>query len=387
MKNIQLSSLTSLRFFAALMVFFSHMDFLRIHEDAAGNPDRYQDIYNTWMFEGYSGVTFFFILSGFILAHSYQDRIIDQKTSTVDFYIFRIARIVPLHWLTLALAIYLQHTNSASWDFFSPTTFWPNLLMLHAWFSNMDIAFSYNLVSWSLSVEMFFYAMFPLLIRFGTRTLIVIFLLLIAFILAWLPITIPFAPFHLPIYTNLTKYYAYWYPAFRAGDFLAGIILYRAWCARKELTAVFAGSLQGISIVILCIFYSLHAGVDETYRFDFYYALPMTFLIYAFAHQNGIFSRMLSNRIMIVLGEASFAFYMIHQLAIYHMNYKIVRYNDTLLQFFYIQDKPEYAVGIHLLICITLSFALFFLFERPAQYLCNKMLFGLKNMFKKRAVI
>ncbi len=52
MKNTQLPSLTSLRFFAALMVFFSHMGFIR------QNPLT-ENFYNTWFFEGYSGVTFF----------------------------------------------------------------------------------------------------------------------------------------------------------------------------------------------------------------------------------------------------------------------------------------------------------------------------------------
>lgn len=127
MKNVQLPALTSLRFFAALMVFFSHLDFLRIHEDASGNPSKYQDIYKTWFYEGYSGVTFFFILSGFILAHSYQERLSRGTTSTVDFFIFRIARIVPLHWLTLLIAIFLLRSANGfpyfcfrlfEWDFF-----------------------------------------------------------------------------------------------------------------------------------------------------------------------------------------------------------------------------------------------------------------------------
>ena len=202
MKNIQIHSLTSLRFFAALMVFFSHLDFLRIHTDTAGNPDKYQDIYNTWFYEGYSGVTFFFILSGFILAHSYQDRLVNHTTATTDFFIYRIARIIPLHWLTLLLAIFLLRTSNDNYDFFSTSSFLANALLLQAWFSDINIAFSYNLVSWSLSDEMFFYAMFPLLIRLNTKVLIAIFILLIACILTWLPITLPFATFHLPRYRD-----------------------------------------------------------------------------------------------------------------------------------------------------------------------------------------
>jgi len=380
MKNIQLPALTSLRFFAALMVFFSHLDFLRIHVDASGNPSKYQDIYKTWFYEGYSGVTFFFILSGFILAHSYQERLSRGTTSTVDFFIFRIARIVPLHWLTLLIAIFLLRSANGNPDFFSATSFLANSFLLQAWFSDINIAFSYNLVSWSLSDEMFFYAMFPFLIRLNNKVLAIVFILLITFILIWLPVTLPFATFHLPRFTDLTKYYAYWFPAFRIGDFIAGIILYRAWSARKEIPSIFASLLQGISIVLLVIFYANHAGIDETFRFDFYYAIPMAFLIFVFAYQNGIFSRIISNRPMLILGEASFAFYMIHQLEIYQMGYRLVRYNDTLLEWFYITDHPEYAVYIHLAISVIFSLTLFFLFERPAQRVFQKGLFSIRNM-------
>ena len=380
MKNIQIHSLTSLRFFTALMVFFSHLDFLRIHTDTAGNPDKYQDIYNTWFYEGYSGVTFFFILSGFILAHSYQDRLVNHTTATTDFFIYRIARIIPLHWLTLLLAIFLLRTSNDNYDFFSTSSFLANALLLQAWFSDINIAFSYNLVSWSLSDEMFFYAMFPLLIRLNTKVLIAIFILLIACILTWLPITLPFATFHLPRFTDLTKYYAYWFPAFRIGDFLAGIILYRAWSAYKTIPSLLASILQGASIVLLVLFYAYHSGIDETLRFDFYYAIPMAFLIFVFAYSNGVFARMISNRLMLILGEASFAFYMIHQLELYQIGHRLVRYNDTLLEWFYITDHPEYAVCIHLGISVIFSLALFFLFERPAQRIFQQGLFGIKNM-------
>lgn len=357
------------------MVFFSHMDALR-----NSGPDA-EDFYNTWFYEGYSGVTFFFILSGFILAHSYQDRITGNKTSTTDFFIYRIARIVPLHWLTLAIAIALMYLQSGNWHFFSAESFWPNFFLIHAFFNNTEIMNSYNMVSWSLSDEMFFYLLFPLLIRFGTPALVVTLLLLVAVILTWLPVKLPFAPFHLPIYTDQWKYYAYFFPVFRLGDFLAGIILYRLWRARTTIPAVFASILQGTSLVLLVLSYSVYADINEIYRHDFYYATPMAFLIYTFAHQNGIFSRALSNKPLIILGEASFAFYMIHQLEINYIGYAIAKIlsektNGAFMPYYF---TPAYYVCFHFLVSLILSLALFFIFEKNAQRAFNRILFAAKN--------
>lgn len=385
MKNIQLPSLTSLRFFAALMVFFSHMGSIRL------NPLT-ENFYNTWFFEGYSGVTFFFILSGFILAHSYQDRIIEKKSSAIDFYIYRIARIVPLHWLTMGIAIFFLWQRSGSWEFFSHEIFWPNLFLIQAWFSNSDLAFAYNHVAWSLSDEMFFYAMFPLLIRLGTRTMMALLALLVGFMLIWLPVNLPFTSLtiwlfntdHLPMFTDLGKYYAYWFPLFRIGDFMAGIILYRAWRSHEELSAIQATILQGISLVGLGVFYLFHKNVNDLYRFDLYYALPMAFLIYAFAHQNGIYSRMLSNKVMIILGEASFAFYMIHQLEIEYIGPEIVERIPAIRALYF---TPLYNVLIHFIISLTLSLLLFYLFEKNAQRIFNKMLFSIKGFIAGRYAV
>jgi peptidoglycan/LPS O-acetylase OafA/YrhL len=60
--------------------------------------------------EGYIGVSFFFILSGFILAYNYRDSMLNQISNS-NFYIARIARIYPLHLLTLLIAVPLTIQN------------------------------------------------------------------------------------------------------------------------------------------------------------------------------------------------------------------------------------------------------------------------------------
>lgn len=64
--------LTSLRFFFALCVFVSHLSFLK-------GSEYYANIFETIFDEGFLGVSFFFILSGFILAYNYEDKILEKK--------------------------------------------------------------------------------------------------------------------------------------------------------------------------------------------------------------------------------------------------------------------------------------------------------------------
>ena len=95
--------LTSLRFVFALMVFASHLSFLEYSPN-----ESIRNAYLSVFREGYIGVSFFFILSGFILAYNYGARILDSITDIGSFLKARFARIYPLHLLTMLMAIPLS---------------------------------------------------------------------------------------------------------------------------------------------------------------------------------------------------------------------------------------------------------------------------------------
>lgn len=90
-----INTLTSLRFIFALMVFGAHCYTI----------DKFFDTH--FFKEGFVGVSFFFVLSGFIIAYNYQKRFSENKITKRAFWVARIARIYPLHRLTLFIAVAL----------------------------------------------------------------------------------------------------------------------------------------------------------------------------------------------------------------------------------------------------------------------------------------
>jgi peptidoglycan/LPS O-acetylase OafA/YrhL len=137
-----LPRLTSLRFFAALAVFLFHVGRLGI----GWNPAR--------LFEwGYTGVTFFFLLSGFVLAWSFGPHV-----RVYSFWRRRVARIVPVYVVVTVAAVPLLGLMGET---FRPGVLSADLLFVQAWSPDTSIVYGLNRASWSLSVEAFFYATFP----------------------------------------------------------------------------------------------------------------------------------------------------------------------------------------------------------------------------------
>src|SRR3990167_9231814 len=85
-------ALTSMRFFAAFLVFADHYIISFYAEKWA-------------LALGYVAMTFFFTLSGFVLAYAYVDDFKSVKISKLRFYIGRFARVWPLHVLCLGMSI------------------------------------------------------------------------------------------------------------------------------------------------------------------------------------------------------------------------------------------------------------------------------------------
>lgn len=151
-----LRSLTSLRFLAAALVVLYHCG-------VQSSPDLTQP-YAALRF-GFLGVTFFFVLSGFVLVWSARD-----GDTVGGFYRRRFARVWPLHALTLLLAVLLVALSLVErrWEG-PPWAFALNLALLQAWSGDVDVIYGFNGVSWSLSAEAVFYALFPLLLLRARR--------------------------------------------------------------------------------------------------------------------------------------------------------------------------------------------------------------------------
>jgi len=111
---------------------------------------------------GYVGVSLFFILSGFVLAWSY-----NKNAGAKSFYLRRFARVYPLHFFFYCVALMglLLFGVSNSAGNLNPLSALLNLVLLQAWVPSWEVIFSNNAVSWSLSCEAFFYLMTPFVLN------------------------------------------------------------------------------------------------------------------------------------------------------------------------------------------------------------------------------
>jgi peptidoglycan/LPS O-acetylase OafA/YrhL len=289
----KLPSLTGLRAVAAALVLLVHFPYI-IPVDSP--PVRYLN-------RGNVGVSFFFILSGFILTWSHHD----TGTEAREFFRRRFARVYPSHALTWVAGL-----GVAAWEGLH-TGALPALLsmtLLQSWVPRSHYYFAANGVSWSLSDEAFFYALFPfayVLLTRATRAqrrgLAGLALLLIA------AIAVTFADDR----TNSNGFWvAYIAPPVRLGEFVIGMVvaleMLDGW--RPRIQYPLALTIAAASLVVLEIVPAAWALTAVT-------VVPFTLLIAAAASAdlNGR-STTFSTRTAVKLGEWSFAFYLIHELVL-----------------------------------------------------------------------
>jgi len=285
-----LHSLTSTRFFAAFYVVLYH--FASRPAQQAGLPASVV----RFLSNGYMGVSFFFILSGFILSYSYlgQLRLGGEKRR---FWEARFSRVYPVYLLSLLI----------DWPFRGQMTVYASLAVLtgtQTWNpTKVYLAQAWNFPAWTLSVEALFYLSFPLLLpvcaRLRRRSQIVC-IGILCFAVALLHSSIPIErldPAEAAILYRIPL------PLLRLPEFVLGILIaLRLIDTPQKSNSLRIGFYLLACLVILFIFDGPWLSLVT---------LSYLGLIYELGIDNGWFAKVLSWRPLIFLGGASYSIYLL----------------------------------------------------------------------------
>jgi peptidoglycan/LPS O-acetylase OafA/YrhL len=301
----RLEALTGLRIVAAALVFLSH----------APRPLWVDGAVGSFMASGYIGVTVFFVLSGFVIAWNYTDRLATPSGSELWSYaVARIARIYPLYLFALLVAAAPSILAGTV-----PERSWVHVLALQAWSSDLPLVYSLNSPGWSIGVELFLYMLFPgiILVLAPLRTrperiavVAVGAVVALAAITWWFWVTGRGA---LPDTDPSSAHrWLYRMPAMRVFDFVLGIcaaMLARSVSVRSWLAAVVQIASLGVIVVLM----TRPAMAHSVWSWDLAYMVPSGLLIWSLAvGPASPVTRVLGSKPVVRAGEASFAFYLLH---------------------------------------------------------------------------
>lgn len=299
-------TLQSMRFIFCILIFICH--FL----ESTGKLHFY--------YGGDAGVTFFFILSGFVLSIGCGPRVEDGTFRYVQFLRKRLAKIYPLHLVTFIIALCMSFVAGVKFNIIK--TFL-HVFMLQEFTLSEDMLKYGTGLSWFLGALFFCYLLFPFLYRqlIVSRNKVFGALLTIYILLA--------LSIESCCNNSAIDDFIFAFPPLRVIDFAVGIIAYRLYTApfsihfRQWIDRQSATKLSILEIIIVvsvsALTYIPYCLLPSWIRFAPLFWLPFSLLIYWFAissNNKGIITKLLSQRALVFLGNISFEIYMLHGIVI-----------------------------------------------------------------------
>jgi peptidoglycan/LPS O-acetylase OafA/YrhL len=276
---------------------YSHLVYSHLH----GVPF----LSNSWLF-----VDFFFVLSGFVIAANYQQRLLDGF-GVGRFLLLRLGRLYPLHFTMLAVAVAVKllvilvpvlSSNTQAAPFSTPReapdTILANLLLIHS--LHLYDFFTWNAQSWSISTEFYTYVIFAAC-WVGLRKH------------AWIALLVAMIGGPVLIATlserNMSTEYD-WGIIRCVYGFAAGVVswnVYRRW--NDKLKRWLSGSIAEWGAIGL-IFAFVSASGTTLLSVAAPYVFGLVVLVFAF--EAGTASAILRLRPLVFLGTISYSIYMTH---------------------------------------------------------------------------
>jgi len=362
----QLDALTGSRFVAAYAI-------LVLHGTAFGYA------LPSWLNLS-QAVSYFFVLSGFILGYRYPD--LSGRRAVARFYWARFARIWPVHFfcLMLSLAIvpgaFWASADAAAWSILPL-----QILLVNAWIPIERFVFGFNVPAWTISVEWFFYAAYPLLVWRWTATwqwkLAASALLLVALALLAGASGMPAAASDDDPNQVSALALLYGNPLARLFEFTLGMTMAMVWHRFHDRMQLPTSIATAIEIALLLaivadLYWAGHqaprwaARLGPAFDWRVLTSTPLgtgACLLYAplivlLANGTGLVAKLLARPLPVVLGESSYALYMLQ----YVMLVPVMRNPQWL---------DRWSTGMRTMlgfaVMIAAALLLWYFFERPAR--------------------
>lgn len=290
MSHRRIDNIQRLRGVAVLLVVSYHL--FRTEEKFLPN----NRLLPEWLSFGASGVDLFFVISGFVMVWTTANR----GVTPIDFLKRRAARIYPLYWLysALVLAVYLikpAWVNASQAGQFS---------LLRSFLLLPDDRLPLLMVGWSLVYEVYFYAVFSLLL-FAKESLrpLLLWCWLAAIITGGFVRTST-GPFASLLFSPMAA-------EFILGCFAAFLLLGRKIPRSSAMGMLLAGIL---SAVLVSSFAPVETGLVLDWRRVCLFGVPAFLILFGAA---GVQSTSVSSRgFLIRVGDASYSLYLCHLLVL-----------------------------------------------------------------------
>jgi peptidoglycan/LPS O-acetylase OafA/YrhL len=339
-KRPPLPCLTGVRFVAAFIVLFSHA----AHTLIIFSDNMF------WYHVGdalvWFGMTLFFVLSGFVIHYNYSAHFRSRPLSSAlsGFAAARFARLCPMYFVCLIVAF---ATVPLETSFPNRTYLFPfYLTATQSWVyifpdPNQFLCSSFYPHAWSISTEVCFYLMYPLLVfplsrirRFRTGVIVSALFVATAFGVLWLLISgkMPWLAWLLkgpsaePVSPrSFVLWMGYFSPAIRFFEFAMGCVAAQVFLTiqhipvgTRERRAGLAGLSAAIVVLVGLHFFAFKCTSDAGSAFlpfvkmNFLYAPAIGVLLFCCVRYPTVLSRFLNAKPVIKLGEASYSIYLLH---------------------------------------------------------------------------
>lgn len=306
----KIDSIQGLRGFAFLAIFATHLS-----------------VINSW---GGWGVSIFIVMSGFLMSLSYYNRIDSMVVSlkeNIKLSVKKMNKLYPLHIIMLIVALVFWIlkivTKTGIYNIKTESiALVAQIFLVHGWIPVRDIYYSFNQLSWYLSDTMLFYILFPWIIRFIKKKNIkqLVLLSIIVYTVMWIWVIVITVSINDKNYSDFLLYTS---PYFRLGDFAIGAIFGVVFIKSKKTFGTISSSVFEM-IILLSVFLTVwYLNTNHTTQISRIIAhsavacLPTSVgLVYLFAVNKGVISKIFSNKAIVYVGNMSPYGYLIHQMVI-----------------------------------------------------------------------